>query len=64
MNLYISIMSTELGIPGAKLLATMRDRGSTNNVAMHTLKIVYPHLLDIGCYSHTIDHVRDKFCYT
>jgi hypothetical protein len=57
----ISIPSTELGIPGAKLLASMRDRASTNNVAMRTMKVVYPHLLDIGCYSHTIDHVGEKF---
>ena len=28
---------------------------------MRTLKVVYPHLLDIGCYSHTIDHVGKKF---
>ena len=38
----ISILSTELGIPGAKLLASMRDRASTNNVAMRTMKVVYP----------------------
>ena len=29
----ITILSTELGIPGVKLLATIRDRASTNNVA-------------------------------
>ena len=40
---------------------TVRDRASTNNVAMRTMKVVYPHLLDIGCYSHTIDHVGEKF---
>ena len=57
----IIILSTELGIPGSKVLASMRDRASTNNVAIHIIKIVYPHLLDIGCYSHTIDHVGEKF---
>ena len=30
----ISVLSTELGITGGKLLASMRDRASTNNVAM------------------------------
>ena len=39
----------------------MRDRASVNDVTMQTLKIVYPLLLDIGCYSHTIDHVGDNF---
>ena len=39
----------------------MRDRASTTNVAMNTLKIVYPLIVDIGCFSHTIDHVGGCF---
>ena len=39
----------------------MRDRASSNNIVMLTIKIVYPHLLNIGCYSHTIDHVGERF---
>ncbi len=35
----------------------MRDRASVNNVAIQTVKIVYPCLLDVGCFSHTLDHV-------
>ena len=38
----------------------MRDCASTNNVAMCTMNILYPSVLDIGCYSHTIDHVRER----
>ena len=57
----VSILSTELSIPGGKLVAAMRDRASTNGVAIRTLKFVYPNLLDIGCYSHTIDHVGEQF---
>ena len=57
----ISILSTELGIPPARLLAAMHDRASTNAAAMRTLKIVYPSLLDVGCFSHTLDHVGDHF---
>ena len=57
----ITILSTELGIPPGQLLAAMRDRASSNNVAMQTVKIVYPGVLDVGCYSHTIDHVGEKF---
>ena len=59
----ISILSTELGISGNKLelLACMRDRSSSNNVALRTVKILYPQLHDIGCYSHTIDHVGETF---
>ena len=43
----ISILSTELGISGNKLLACMRDRSSSNNVALRTVEILYPQLLDI-----------------
>jgi len=39
----------------------MHDRASVNSVAMSTLKIVYPTLLDVGCFSHTLDHVGEKF---
>ena len=42
---------------GAEFLqAAMRDRASVNNVALTTLKLV-----DIGCYSHTINHVGERF---
>lgn len=39
----------------------MRDRTAANNVALRTLKVVYPHLLDVACFSHTIDHVGEHF---
>ena len=32
-----------------------------NNVAMNTLKIVYPSIVDVGCFSHTLDHVGSRF---
>ena len=38
----------------------MRDRASVNDVAMRILSIVYPKILDIGCFSHTLDHVGEK----
>ena len=57
----INVISVTYGIRSNKLLVAMRDRASTNNVAMHTLKIVYPLVVDIGCFSHTIDHVGSRF---
>ena len=57
----ITTLSTEISISPGRLLASMRDRVASNGVAMRTLKIVYPTLLDIGCYSHTIDHVGERF---
>ena len=57
----ISVLSTTYSIASDHLLAAMRNRASVNGIAMRTVKIVYPKVLDIGCFSHTIDHVGDKF---
>jgi len=35
----------------------MGDWASTNNVAMQSMKVVYPNLINIKCYSHMIDWV-------
>ena len=39
----------------------MRDRAAVNNVAMRTLAVVYSKLLDVRCFSHTIDRVGQHF---
>ena len=52
----------EYGISSERVLASMRDRASSNGVAMRTLRVVYPNHIDIGCYSHTIDLVGEMFC--
>ena len=39
----------------------MRDRASVNGVATRTMKVVFPDVLDVSCYSHTIDLAGDKF---
>ena len=39
----------------------MHDRVSANNVAMSTVKVLYPEVFDVGCFSHTLDHVGEKF---
>ena len=39
----------------------MRDRASVNGVAMRTINVVFPDMIDVGCYSHTIDLVGGKF---
>jgi len=46
----ISIPSVSFSIGSSDLFASMRDRASANNVAMQTLKIVYPSLVDVGCF--------------
>ena len=48
-------LSVSYSNPPHILLATMRDVASVNSVAMHTISIVYPNMLDVRCISHTID---------
>ena len=57
----LAVLSTELGIVSTKLLACMRDRASVNGKAMRTVQIMYPGVMDIGCFSHTLDLVGTKF---
>lgn len=39
----------------------MRDRASENDVALKMLSVVYPGLLDVGCFSHAMDLVGSRF---
>ena len=55
------VLSTEYSIGTNNLLAAMRDRVSSSGVAMKTLKVLYPNLVDIGCFSHTSDRVGEIF---
>ena len=57
----LSVLSTEYGVVSSNLLAAMHDRASVNSVAVRTLKVLYPNVLEISCFSHTIDHVGDNF---
>ena len=57
----LTVLSTELGIAASHVIAAMRDRASVNNVAMRTVAIMYPSVMDIGCFSHTLDLVGSHF---
>ena len=39
----------------------MRDGASTNGVAVRTFAILYPNMLDVKCFAHTLDCVREHF---
>ena len=60
----LTALSTELGIDGSLLLAAIHDRASVNGVAMCTLSIMYPGIIDIGCFLHTLDLVGTKFNFS
>lgn len=57
----ISILQVNYDINSNKLVACMHDRASVNGAAMRTIKVVFPLVADIGCYSHTLDLVGEKF---
>ena len=57
----ISVLLVSYGVRSSNLLASMRDRALVNNVAIRTLKVVYLLTVDVGCFSHTIDHVGGCF---
>ena len=57
----IHVLSANYAIRQDQLIAAMRDRAAVNGVAMRILAVVYPKVLDIGCFSHTIDRVGEHF---
>ena len=57
----ISTLSVMLGIKSGMLVGAMHDRASVNSVAMCTVCIMYPSVLDIGCMSHAFDCVGENF---
>ena len=56
----ITALSTVLSIASNLVLAAMGDRASVNDVAMRTISVVYNHMMDVSCFSHTLDHVGEK----
>ena len=55
----ITCLSTELSIPQHLVVSVMRDRASVNSVAMRTIGVLYTQMLEVGCFSHTLDHVGE-----
>ena len=45
------------------ILAGMRDGASVNTNAIKQLLFFYPNIMDITCFSHTIDNVGSKFVF-
>ena len=57
----VSVLSINYSVSPNSLLAAMRDRASVNNVAVRTFKVVYPLVVDVGCFSHTINLSGEHF---
>ena len=46
---------------GLTIVAATRDYASANNAAMKIVKVIYPSLLYVGYFSHTLDLVNNHF---
>lgn len=57
----LGVLCREYKLSTEQVLASMRDRASVNGVAIRHIKVMFPNLLDIGCYSHTLDIAGNKF---
>ncbi len=47
---HLSVLSTEYSVACSNLLAAMHDRASVNTIAVRTLKVLSPNLLDISSH--------------
>ena len=57
----INTLSYEYGIRSEQFVAVMHDCASANNVTIRTLKILFPSIISIGCFSYTLNQVGEKF---
>ena len=57
----IGILQVNYGINSLNLLACMHNRAAANGAAMRIVKVIFTLVIDVGCYSHTLDLVGEKF---
>ena len=50
-------LSVEYGIRANSLLAAMRDGASVNQAALNRIAFIFPNVLNVVCFSHTLDNV-------
>lgn len=56
----LSILSVFYQVQPHNVVAIMRDRASVNDCAVRSIRPLYTNLMDIGCFSHTLDHVGGR----
>ena len=54
-------LANEYQINGDMVVAAMRDGAATNGVAVRNLKVLYPNLFDVTCFSHTANNAGRRF---
>lgn len=58
----LSCLCTTLQLPGNKVIASIRDGAAVNGAAVRLIReVAFPDMLDIVCFSHTLDNVGRHF---
>lgn len=54
-------LAVEFGIRGNSLLAAMKDGASVNQAALKRIAFIFPDMLNVACFSHTLDNIGNHF---
>ena len=57
----IMVLAQHYNVQNNNLCAAMSDRASVNGATMRTVKVVFPKVVDVRCFSHTVDCVGNHF---
>lgn len=57
----IDVLATQLQVQRSHVIAAVRDGAAVNGCALRVVKALYPKLLEVTCFSHTIDLVGSHF---
>ena len=57
----ITVLAEQYHVQSNSLCAAMRDGASINVAAKRTVKVIFPKVVDMRCFSHAIDGVGERF---
>ena len=57
----IKVLAQHYNVQDNNLCAAMSNGASVNGAVMRTVKVVFPKVVDMRCFSHAIDYVGDHF---
>ena len=57
----VDTVSVKYRIFSEQVFVAVRDRVSASTITMQTVKVLYPNMLDVGCFFRTLDIIRDCF---
>ena len=57
-------LTVEYGIQPNQLLAAIRDGALVNEAGLRQVKFFFPNILNVTCFSHTIDNAGKHFAFS